>query len=457
MLIRRLKNLIAAIRKAMRLDIVDLNYAYSSEKLDALNVLPAFNLPKAGLGYRICSFLRQVAREFTTPSPPAASVPAEPILFFASSKNQRDSLWPICQQVERSVLVGYDAPVALTFPLKAAYALSLPFLPLVLLHYLQAKPYVRKSLQHFLHEYWLIYGFYIASRIWMQKIAPKAVVMANDHNYPNRTATMCARHLRIPTFYFQHASVTAAFPPLSFDFAMLEGMDAVHKYMEAGASSTKVFLVGMPKADRFFTCQNVHRRVQAVGICTNNLDPLEAVERLCGEIQATLAGLSLTLRPHPGDRDRWEEWVRLARNCGMKFSDSRVEVSFEFMKRVDAIIVGDSNILLESTLMNVYPLYYDFSATHLDYYGFLKWGLAEYHGCSPEICEKLRALRVNKPPVREKAKRYCHTVGTPHDGRSATLSADLVQALAEGCAANILRQWRRIPGIAFEVYEPINA
>jgi hypothetical protein len=57
-----------------------------------------------------------------------------------------------------------------------------------------------------------------------------------------------------------------------------------------------------------------------------------------------------------------------------------------------------------------------------------------------------------KPKTRQRAQRYCATVGTPWDWRSAELSLALVEQIANGVDP-VTPQWRRVAGVALEAYE----
>lgn len=284
-----------------------------------------------------------------------------------------------------------------------------------------------------------------------EKTGPWCACRINDHNMPCRALVQAAKELRIPTIYIQHASVTLKFPPLRFDYALLDGLDALEKYDQIGTSSTKVFLVGVPKLDSALAFANHHAKVQRIGICTNKLDPLQRVDDLCQHIRHTFPDIPLVLRPHPGD-NRWPLWQDLAQRHQIDFSDARVQLSTDFLRTVDAVIVSSSNILLEATLLNVFPLYYDFTQQARDGYGFLRNGLTLYTSEPGELSAQLRALLAFKPDVQVRARRYCATLGTTYAGRSSALALSLIHDIARG---NPIQQerWRRIVACNLDAYE----
>jgi hypothetical protein len=438
----------------MILDVFDLNYAYTSEKL-ALCSRKINGTRRVGVIWRILSFfghffeqvvdvkyLFRGAKDFGR------------VLLFVVTKNQRSSLVPLTDKIDNAYLAGESQYVNLEveehFPLLLAYLLSLVFFPVVLFHFWRSRGYRRKTYRFIFDQYWLTYGYYLTADFWLSRLEPKALVISNDHNMPNRVMAKVAREKGIPSIYIQHASVTEKFPPLIFDYALLEGYDALQKYESTGPSMTQVFLVGMPKMDEYLEHRNTHEAAQSIGICTNKLDPLLRVQQLCECIRTEFLSRPFYLRPHPGDKR--SAWKELAEKYEMAFSDPKVETSFEFLKQVDVIIAGDSNILLEAALMNVFPIYYDFAETDLDAYGFRRNGLVGYISEPPDVCLEVEELVEYKPLIRDKTEHYCATVNTPYDGFSGELAADIIQAIASGRQVN-MSKWRRIPNTKLEAYE----
>lgn len=446
------------LRALVRLDIYDLNFVYGSEALGLLSQTPPTGLPRPGVIVRIGSFiwhglasLGRLRRWAGRPAP-------NRIVFCFASRNQKNSLAPIAGRLPNARWVSVDLHGRLDpreaeqFPVFYAYLLACPFFPLVLLKFWQAQGYRRQTFRYAFDLYWLAYGCYAAAWLWLRRLAPAGLVVAGDHGIVERSLVRAAQAENIPSFYVQHASVSDKFPPLAFDYALLEGRDALAKYEQAGgASATRVLLTGMPKADIYFPCPNTHPTLRSVGIATNDNDPRPRVEQLCARLRSEFPGLVRILRPHPGDKCL-ALWTELARKYAMDLSDPETEISFDFLRRVDVLMAGDSSILLEAALMNVFPLYYDFAQTHLDWFGFERNGLADYVSEPQEACDRLHRLAHHRPPVRARARLYCATVGTAYDGRSAELASDAIERLAAGQPLDPGR-WKRIPGLALEAYE----
>jgi hypothetical protein len=328
--------------------------------------------------------------------------------------------------------------------------LSLLFFPIVLFKYLKSNGHQRKTYKYIFDQYWLTYGYYFTTWFWLDRLKPQVMIVSNDHGMATRVVTKVAKEKNIPTVYIQHASVTENFPPLEFDYAFLEGYDALMKYDQAGPSETIVFLIGMAKFDGYTNYINSNTLVSKVGICLNPKDPMARVIELCNHLLEKPLGVSYVLRPHPGDK-RKDKWFYLASRYGFEISDPVVENSFEFFKRLDAIIAGNSNIILEAVLLNVSPIYFDFNESNNDWYGFIKNGLIDYSNKAVDVRVKLLNLITSKPFIREKAKVYCASVGTKYDGCSSQLALELIsQIILHGKIHT--EGWKRIEGVSLEAY-----
>jgi hypothetical protein len=417
------------IRDALRLDIFDLSFRWSSEALGILH-LSFVDTARKGLLVRFSAFLYHTIKSVGMHLRGRAErCDRGGILLFVTSKNQRDSLLGLRTAIPNAYLGGCYTEVDRSFPLLKSHIISIPFFPVVAFRYWRASQYERLSFRYNLDNYWLSYGAFIACCSWLAKLTPRAVILSNDHNPLNRIAAKCARRHNIPTIYLQHASVTAKFPPLDFDYALLEGRDAARKYDEAGPAQTRVLLVGMPKFDEYTRCVNQNERILSLGICTNEMDPIEEVSMLCTELRRECPQLRLVLRPHPGDI-RSLDWQALASLHHMEFSDSRCVGAFGFLRTVDAIVAAESSIHLEAVLLNVYPLYYAYSGQALDWYGY---GVNQLHDCCSsrdDVLEKVRRLMREKPYVRNRARLYCETVDTTYDGKSSDLIRSEVERIA---------------------------
>lgn len=414
------------IRDALQLDVSDLNYLFTPHNIK-YTLLSHVGIPQRGLLIRILSFFRQWIRQlpFATKS---TTCPPNRVLFFVATENQKRALLPLAEKLPTSCLVGIHKAVPQQISLFGAYTYSFFFFPLVLWQFLRARGDREKAFFWMFDAYWVSYGYYITMRLFLRRTRPAALVVANDHVMWTRALVLAAQQENIPTVYVQHASVTERFPPLTVDYALLEGEDSLYKYAACGPSSSHIFLVGVPRFDGYADQVNCQKQVRVVGIGTNTQNTAEQVHQLGQKLQR-LPEIKFIFRPHPSDT-RKEMWQQLAVQYGWGFSNPSHETAFQFLTHIDALIAGESNIHLEAALLNVVPLYYDFLGQRHDFYGFLRRGLVEGFTEPEQVAERLMALCQHKPDVRSKTKWYCSTVDTPFNGRSAELAVRLIQAIA---------------------------
>jgi len=262
-------------------------------------------------------------------------------------------------------------------------------------------------------------GYYEVYRRALRHYRPRAVVFSNDHNDDTRSLLLACRAEGVPTAYVQHASVSANFPPLGFDFNLLEGQDALDKYRLCGPVRGRVELVGMPKADAYLARRNTAPAVRRVGLACNIHDPLPALTDTLVYLLRELPALTFTLRPHPSDGRDFEPLRQLL--PALQWSGARQENVFDFLLRQDALVAADTSTHLEATLLNVASVYYRFGTNPLtdDYYGYAARGLVARANSPAELVAVLRQYAAHKPAdLYRRAAYYNATLGTPDEGHS---------------------------------------
>jgi hypothetical protein len=438
----------------VRFDVVDANYSLSSERMALLESTSA-SLPKPGIATRLTSYFVALLRSLAPNASTAKNCDwyAKDLLI-SFTLNQREVLRSVRGEDNESKSLWMGRHPSPDLSMTRSYLIGALFVPRVILRYLASTGYRRRSYLYGADQYLLAYGWYFQSVRLLRRHRPRAVILSNDHAVLARTTLRVAQRLAIPTIYVQHASVTERFPPLEFDFALLDGRDALEKYAAAGASRTRVYLMGMPKFDRHTADINHQETVNSVGLCTSPFDPIERVLHLAAVLRVEQSWLKVYLRPHPKDQ-REVLWQQLAKSHGFEFSNPEREPVFDFLRRCDAIIAGDSGIHLEAAILNVYPLYYDFMDRAMDWYGFLKHGLLDERYSDPHaMLRRLHDLRRQRPNIRSRAGRYDATVGTRYDGRSGELGRRLIRSLVSGGVRNEIF-WKRIHEVnTIEAYEP---
>ena len=223
-------------------------------------------------------------------------------------------------------------------------------------------------------DYIKVVGHIEESRRILRKYKPEKLVFSNDHNPYQIALKLAAQELAIPTYYFQHASISNSMPPLDFTVSFLEGDAALDKYKEIGDIKGKVELIGNLRLHNKNIGINTSSKVDVIGIAANKLDKTEDIYKLIEHIVNKYTNISIVLRLHPADNRKI-----IVKNKNVHFSDSNLENTFVFLRRIDMLIAGDSSIHLEAALVNVIPVYYKISINNIfDYYGYYKNGLVYY-------------------------------------------------------------------------------
>jgi hypothetical protein len=351
-----------------------------------------------------------------------------PFVFIGFTKNQVDSLRPVYEKIEsNSTLIDCSKNYFWKQILSSAYVLSICFIPWAIKDFIKSSGSNRAGIAYNFSNHILTYGLYYVLRTYLKKSKFTTIILANDHNMEPRVINKAARDEGIITYYIQHASVTRVFPPLNMDFALLEGADALQHYESAGQTGTTVFLIGNPKFDSFKLKIRNSKSLENIGICVNLFDPIENVEDLIKTIKHQIPKINIYLRIHPGQSHR-DKWTNLAKELSIEYSDSLTEGVFDFLLNVDAIIAGNSNVHLDAVMLDVYPIFYNFSVDDRQrYYSFLERGLCEFAENKNSVINFLSRLITEKPSIRSRAKCYCDTIGTPYDGMSSELAASLIE------------------------------
>ena len=361
------------------------------------------------------------------------------IIFYAITKNNFDSLYPVYKEIKKySIMLSSDyrlARNAVLLPQIIPLIISIFLTPVFLKNIFHSAPKVRKRIILYLDDILLSMGFTIFVNYYLKLLKPKAIVFANYHSFPARSLIKSAECMNIPCFYIQHSAITGIFPPIISSYALLEGKDSLKKYYPNGYSKNKVFLIGSPKFDEHKENINTNDRVKKIGICSTPSMNKDQVLKLIEKQKEVFSNDSIIFRPHPSDRIT-QKYKNQSTIDSVSYSDPLKENTFQFLRNVDAIISGNSSVLLDAAIMNVFPiLWRDLNAINKynenedpnDKYGFVKNGLAIGCDSIDQINECLIVIIDEKPNVRSKAKYYVENINTKWDGRSAHFAATIIK------------------------------
>ncbi|TXE12996.1 hypothetical protein FUA26_04160 [Seonamhaeicola algicola] len=350
-------------------------------------------------------------------------IPKNKIWCFSISSNNYESLKSIKANLDDSIFVHpfsfndrHQNSYPINFSRKFLYSLWFPFN--FLIFYFQSK-----SGSNGLYDlFFKANGIYSESLRLIKKSKPKAIIFANDHEIIPRGLLLAAKNLNVPIIYIQHASVSNYFPVLDFDYALLEGKDAKDKYLNIGNTSTCIYLVGMPKFDKYLERVNRNTLVKVIGIAYNAMDNLELIKRTVIVLQNYFPDIELIVRAHPSDK-------RSLNLDSVKKSIPQKESVFDFLSRIDLLIAAESSIHLEAIMLNVYSISYSFSnSKFLDYYGFVKNNLVKHYLNLDDIIEEINSIGNNKPNVQKKAEYYNAALNSDFYGKSSEKIRDIIKS-----------------------------
>lgn len=406
------------------LNIYDINYELCYERLGILNLSPE-NLPKKGILVRILSLIKGFLKNLLTIKSEGV-IKNNSTLFFVMSENEFLSVKDVANNISSSYIFGIDR-YKNGYPITKIYFFSLFFIPIVIYQWLICNnSYYRKSFPYAFDGFCLAYSSNFILKKYLKKLKPNKIIIANQLSFFHRSLALASKELKIETFYIQHASITENFSDLNvYSNVLLEGEDSLHKVQNNGTKKTRIFLIGMPKFDKYFSNIKKVSKINKIGICTNGLDNIEVYETLIKKLSENFLDLIIFIRPHPADR-RKNDWYKLSSKYNTQYSDVLSIESFTFFKDVDLIISGNSNIHLEATLLNLPTIYFDSTKSNFDWYGFIERKLVFNAEDEAAVINYINYLKTTSINSRQKAKYYIDTVDSLYDGKSTLLASKII-------------------------------
>jgi hypothetical protein len=359
------------------------------------------------------------------------------IVFFSISENNFLSLNPIYQQLNKDTVrfFGdrmYNKKTVIFLPTILAALFSIFFFPKVVYNYLMIDSVEKRNFRRGINDIVLTYPFFYITRLWFRIVKPKAIVIANDHVFSTRILVHWANKFNVPSVYIQHAAVTKEFPPLTVTHAFLEGEDSKEKYIQAGSDPSKIELIGIPKLDYLYKKINNSSTVKTIGVAGNGLESKRVVIDLLNFLHENFPHMKVIYRPHRMqyfDAPYKDELSEILDSIPKETTISNPfdEKATDYLAKTDLLIAGDSSIHLEAVLLNVTSVYFFKSGDYFDYYGFIQNKLIAYANDLEELKAIIKREENDRKAVRQKAKRYCYTLGTEHDGKAADLAVKLLK------------------------------
>ena len=347
------------------------------------------------------------------------------ILFVVPSLNNQKSVKTILDglQTERFTVWGQDLPQRL--PSSLMLLMSLRYINLFFKLYFASNREDRRLMRFYYYDFLTTCATYKVMERALRKCPQlKLLVLANDHVVITRSLIETTEKLHIKSLYVQHASVTTAFPPLRFDYALLDGLESYEKYKAIGNMRGKIFLSGSPRFDAFHSYLKNEKKYD-VGIALNELDSEEKALELCRYLKEHYSE-RIIVRPHPGmlvpGQLLFHEEKFLKE--GYSISDPQKDMSYVFISEIKVMVANESGIHLDAALMGVPSLLYNFSDNDvMDWYSYIKRGLVKKCDTFEELVNLLDAGYAIPTDV---VRYYAASYQSPMDGKVGEMVATFI-------------------------------
>ena len=279
----------------------------------------------------------------------------------------------------------------------------------------------------------------------LKKIQPKIVLVSNDHHVFSRSLRLSAEILNIKTLYAQHASVSKVFPPLEFDYALLDGNVAYKTYLDCyqiqkkinsrikkNVTNCQVFLTGQKK---MVIKKNKEKKLKGIhiGLAVNPFDDFYHVNKILDHFSRM--NVKCVVRTHQSQTLLFIKKLKIyiKDKDWLCWSDSREELIEDYFMNVNILIASNSSIHLEAALAGLPTFYYEMSKEVLfsDYYGYVKKGISKRlkKNFSYELLKNSIKSQVSDIKRQQAIKSYSETHGTPWQNLEGDLSALIINRI----------------------------
>ncbi len=278
----------------------------------------------------------------------------------------------------------------------------------------------------------------------LKKVQSKVIIISNDHHVINRSLRLSAEIMNIKTLYTQHASVNELFPPLEFDYALLDG-NVAHKYyiqsyqaqtktsprVEKNITNCNIILTGQKK---LVVKKNEEKQLKGlhIGIAVNPLDDFDYLKKLLDHLSSMK--VKCIVRTHQGQSlfflnrlkayIRDENWINL--------SDSREHLISDYFTQINLLIANNSSIHLEAALAGLPTFHYQLSGEGcVDEYGYIRNGITKIleSNFSFESLKNFANSENNNLQRIKSIKNYSETYDTAWQNQEGKLTALIINRI----------------------------
>lgn len=350
------------------------------------------------------------------------------LLFFGVSINNRRSLEPIIDKVEKDTYLYLNNHVTDVHKRRAWWH-SIPYIFSLIKLYKKSNKEDKSLIIKYFTRLLTTYGLYKVAGEMLDKYNVKVLVLANDHNDINRCLIFNALERNIKTVYVQHASVKKGFPRLDFTYSFLDGQESLDKYLYDGSPKGEVYLSGGVRFDFLYDkIVKRNKEIKKIGIAINMLDDFEKVKALCLHLKNEGYD-DLILRPHPRYQHLNTEW--LIKN-NISISEPKKESSFDFIANIDFMISNESAIHLDASIMHCPTVLYNMSDNKvLDDYNFVKNNLVKLADNNSDLLNFIKNP-YEIMPSKEVLQFYNASSNSHLEGKLGITIARFLELLCQG-------------------------
>lgn len=352
--------------------------------------------------------------------------PLKELLFVVPTINNRKSIKTILEELPEDRYTIWGNGFSAGFPRLRMLTFFIKYLYLALWLYFKSSTEDRKLIRYFYNDFFYACAIYkVLEGILLNAPKLKMVILANDHALIQRVLIELTEKYHIKSLYVQHASVTTSFPPLRFDYSFLDGLESYEKYKFVGNMRGQVFLTGSPRFDAFHNYKKREKRYD-IGIALNALDSEDLALELCLFLKERYSD-RIIVRPHPAMLEPSNPLFHFEKFTvhGFEISNPQKDLSYVFLSEIKVMIANESSIHLDSALMGVPSLLYNFSNNNImDWYSYLKIGLIKQCDTFDEV---IKMLDSGYQVSVDLARYYAASFRTSHDGKVGEMIATFIK------------------------------
>lgn len=347
------------------------------------------------------------------------------IVILINTENQRNTLMPLANYMGECVTVlDYTTDSQMAKPTNGQLEyLSLKHSFNLLFSYFTMKGNKRSIYRKRFYNLFQIMGMYEFTKMQLSRkssLPIKLVIVSNDHSGYSLAAILSCKTQNIDSLYIQHACVNSRVSPLFMNYALLDGLDAEYKYKNAGESTTKTFLIGTMKFDKYLNKDEIITQSKYISVCISKyFCDIEKNFELCVSLEARNIPFIIRFHPNVADGMRKKFIER-----GWSISNKH-ETAITHILKCNTIISGDSTILLEAIILYRRPLYFASTGVN-DFYQYLKTGILDEAYTSVEAVVEGLSMPFDIDTHRAKAEYYNSALNSDYEGKSVERTASIV-------------------------------